>query len=100
MVEVTLEGLPKNIEEATIQTWFIEEGDAVNEGDKLAELSTEDGPVTIVAPVSGILAEVCYDEGEAVTRGEILCVVDDDESDEEDEEEDGDDEDEDKEDKE
>lgn len=94
MVEVVLEGLSKNIEEATIQTWFIEEGDPVNEGDDLVELSTEEGTLTVTAPKSGILAEVYYDEGEAVGRGEILCTVDDEDSDEdEEEEEDEDDED-------
>ena len=97
MVEVTLEGLSKNIEEATIQTWFIEEGDPVNEGDNLVELSTEEGAVTLTAPISGILAEVYYDEGEAVTRGEILCVVDDDESDDEDEDDEDEEDEEDKE---
>ena len=93
MKEVVLEGLSKNVEEATIQTWFVEEGDPVNEGDSLVELSTEEGALTVTAPISGVLAEVYYDEGESVSKGEILCTVDDEESDDE-EDEDDDDEDE------
>ena len=97
MKEVALEGLSKNTEEATIQTWFFEEGDAVKQGDDLAELTSEDGPVTISAPIGGILAEVYYDEGEVVAKGEVLCIIDDDSADDEDEEEekdeDGDDDD-------
>ncbi len=77
MVEVALDGLAKNVDEATIQTWFVEEGDSVNEGDDLVELSTEEGMVTITSPKTGILAEVYYDEGELVAKGEILCSVDD-----------------------
>lgn len=84
MVEVALDGLAKNVDEATIQTWFVEEGDAVNEGDDLVELSTEEGMITITSPKTGILAEVYYDEGELVAKGEVLCTVDDeDESDDE-----------------
>jgi pyruvate/2-oxoglutarate dehydrogenase complex dihydrolipoamide acyltransferase (E2) component len=88
MVEVALEGLAKNVDEATIQTWFVEEGDSVNEGDDLVELSTEEGMITITSPKTGILAEVYYDEGEMVAKGEILCTVDDeDEADDESEDE-------------
>jgi pyruvate/2-oxoglutarate dehydrogenase complex dihydrolipoamide acyltransferase (E2) component len=87
MVEVVLEGLAQNVDEGTIQNWFFEEGDAVNEGDDLVELSTEEGSVTLTAPTSGVLAEVYYDEGEIVAKGETLCTIDDEESDEDDEKE-------------
>ncbi len=80
MVEVLLEGLAAHVEEATILNWFIEEGDSVNEGDDLVELSTEEGNVTIQACATGVLAEVYYDEGEIVAKGEVLCTIDDEES--------------------
>lgn len=79
MKEVALEGLSEKVEEATIQAWYFEEGDAVNEGDDLVELSTEEGTVTIQSPASGVLAEVYYDEGEIVAKGEVLCAIDDEE---------------------
>ncbi len=87
MVEIVLEGLAANVDEGTVQTWFFEEGDAVSEGDELVELSSEEGSITIQAPASGVLAEVYYDEGELVAKGEILCTIDDEESDSEEEEE-------------
>ena len=80
MVEVALEGVPQHLEEGTFQTWFFEEGDAVSEGEDLVELVTEDGTVMIQSPASGVLAEVYYDEGEIVAKGEILCTIDDEES--------------------
>ncbi len=79
MVEVTLEGLGREIEEGTIQNWFFEEGDPVNAGDDLVEISTAEGLITIQAPAAGILAEVYYDEGEAVVKGELLCTIDEEE---------------------
>lgn len=91
MKEVILEGLGQNVDEGTLQTWFFEEGDAVNEGDDLVELATEAGVMTIQAPAAGILAEVYYDEGEVVAKGEVLCTIDNDEGSEEDEEKDDDD---------
>ncbi len=81
MTEVSLRNLSKEYEEATIQNWFFEEGDPVAEGDDLVELLTEDGVVTLPAPVSGVLAEVYYDEGEVVSSDELLCVIDEDSSD-------------------
>ncbi|MBI3317002.1 MAG: biotin/lipoyl-binding protein [Candidatus Omnitrophica bacterium] len=86
MVEIILEGLPANVEEGTIQNWYFEEGDPVNEGDELVELTTEEGPITVQASKSGILAEVYYDEGEVVAKGEVLCTIDDEESEDKDEE--------------
>lgn len=75
MVEVALENLPPGVVEATIQAWYFEEGDTVQKGDEIVELSTEEGPLTITAPASGVLAEVYYDEGESVARGEVLCLI-------------------------
>ena len=85
MIEVVLERLPEGATHATIQTWHFEEGDAVTKGDEIAELVTEEGTVTVTAPASGILAEVYYDEGEAVDMGEVLCLIEDEESLEEEE---------------
>lgn len=86
MVEIILDGLPTNVEEGTIQTWYFEEGDPINEGDDLVELTTEEGTFTVQASTSGILAEVYYDEGEVVAKGEVLCTIDDEESDDDEDE--------------
>ena len=87
MKEVALEGVSSRVEEATVQVWFSEEGDVIQEGDDLVELSTEDGTLLIPAPASGVLVEVYYDEGEVVAKGEVLCVIDDEDDSEEEEEE-------------
>ncbi len=90
MFEVLAKGLGKNVDEATVKTWFFEEGDSISEGDDLAELANEDSTVTITAPVAGTLAEVCIDEDDIVQRDEVLCVIDD--GKDEDSEDDGNDE--------
>lgn len=85
MKEVVLDKLPHGVNEATVQAWYLEEGDAVVRGDEIAELATEEGVQTVTAPASGILAEVYYDEGEVVERGEVLCLIETEGSSEEDE---------------
>ena len=77
MFEVLAKGLGKHVDEATVKAWFLEEGDAVNEGDDLVELATEESVVMITAPATGVLAEVCIDEDDTVQRDEVLCVIDD-----------------------
>lgn len=94
MIEVLAKGLGAKVDEAVIKAWFFEEGDPVTEGDDLVELVAEDSAVVIQAPVSGILAEVFFDEDETVQRDEVICMIDDEEPalEEEDEEEGKDDE--------
>jgi pyruvate/2-oxoglutarate dehydrogenase complex dihydrolipoamide acyltransferase (E2) component len=88
MFEVLAKGLGKSVDEATVKTWFFEEGDSVTEGDDLVELATEDSVVMISVPATGVLAEVCIDEGDTVQRDEVLCIIDDEEGDLNEEEED------------
>ena len=76
MKEVLLSGLPVGADEAQVQTWFYEEGDAVSEGDEVCELVVNDAPFKLVAPCSGILIEVYFDEGETVESGEVICAID------------------------
>ncbi len=81
MFEVLAKGLGKNVDEATVKTWFFQEGDTVTEGDDLVELAIEDSVVMISVPATGVLAEVCIDEGDVVQRDEVLCIIDDEEGD-------------------
>jgi len=79
MKEVFLGELGGDVEEATIQRWFFEEGDDVTEGEDLVELNCENGTFCVPASASGTVAEVYFDEGEVVQKGEVLCMIDDDE---------------------
>lgn len=76
MLEISLHNLSKNYQEATVQTWFVEEGDPVEEGDDLVELLTADGVIMLQAPVPGVLSEVYYDEGEVISKDDLLCIID------------------------
>ncbi len=75
MREVILEALATGMEEATIGHWFFEEGDTVEEGAELVEVTSEEGTFKIIAPCSGILGEVYFSEGETVSVSEVLCEI-------------------------
>ncbi len=75
MKEVILEALATGMEEATISHWYFEEGDTVEEGADLAEVTSEEGTFKITAPRSGILGEVYFSEGEIVSVSEVLCEI-------------------------
>jgi len=76
MHEVVLQRVSVEEDEVTIQHWFREEGDQVQEGEDLLEVMTEDGSVRIRVPASGRLSEVFSEEGDTVTVGEVLCEID------------------------
>ena len=75
MTEVSLEALAQGMQEATINYWFYEEGDHVEEGSDLLEVISEEGTFKITAPCAGILGEVYFTEGETISVGDILCEI-------------------------
>ena len=75
MTEVFLEPFAEGMQEATINHWYYEEGDTVEEGSDLVEIISEEGVFKITAPCSGILGEVYFGDGETVSMGEILCEI-------------------------
>ncbi len=77
MVEVILDQLTDDMEEATIRCWYREEGDAVEEGDELVEVVSEGGTFKITAPRAGVLGQVYFSEGEPVSVGDVLCEIED-----------------------
>lgn len=75
MIEVTLEQLASDVKEATINYWFYEEGDSVEEGEDLVEVIVEGTAMKFTAPCSGILDEVYFTEGDSVSSGDVLFQI-------------------------
>jgi pyruvate/2-oxoglutarate dehydrogenase complex dihydrolipoamide acyltransferase (E2) component len=71
--------LPKwgvSMREGTVVHWHKRVGDAVAEGEALADVVTDKVEVTLDAPASGVLAEVLVGEEESVPVGSKLAVID------------------------
>jgi pyruvate dehydrogenase E2 component (dihydrolipoamide acetyltransferase) len=62
-------------EEATIVRWIVKEGELVEYGDPLCEVTTDKINMEVEAPVGGILAGIRYTEGETVPVTEIIAYI-------------------------
>lgn len=81
MKDVIMPELEDGNDFAVIAYWHFEEGDPVEEGDDLVAINTSSGTIHLPAPVSGVLHEVYYDEGEDVEANESLGSIEEDEID-------------------
>ena len=75
MTEVLVPDFGEEVDEVTVNRWFFEEGDAVERGDNLVEVTAEGGTFHITAPVAGILEEIFFEEGDDIEIGEVVATI-------------------------
>lgn len=66
--------LPESVDEATLLTWHVSDGDHVMRDDKLADVETDKIVLEVFAPADGVLS-VKVDEGGTLKRGDIMAVL-------------------------
>jgi pyruvate/2-oxoglutarate dehydrogenase complex dihydrolipoamide acyltransferase (E2) component len=75
--EVKLPSLGEDTtEEATVSYWLVEEDEALKKGDDLIEMTTDKAAFSVPSPVSGVLQEKLVDEGDEVSVGDVICIID------------------------
>ena len=70
--------LPKwglTMEEGTVRAWHKQEGQAVTEGEVLAEVETDKINNELPAPITGILARILVAAEETVPVGTTLAII-------------------------
>ncbi len=75
IVEVKLPELSEDINNATLTFWHFEEGNTVNEGDDLVEMTTDKATFNIPAPKSGVLEKKFFQEGDMVNTGDVVAHI-------------------------
>ncbi|MCM8780372.1 MAG: biotin/lipoyl-binding protein [Candidatus Omnitrophica bacterium] len=75
MTRVILPELGEGIERATVSFWYFKPGDKVNQNDDLVELTTDKATFNLPSPCSGILTEVIFKEGDTVSIGDVLAII-------------------------
>lgn len=60
--------------EGELLQWYVEEGDAVQEDQVIAEVETDKAVVDIPSPVDGTVLELRYEEGDVVSVGDVFVV--------------------------
>ncbi len=74
-MEVKLKTVSPDVSEATISYWHYEEGDYVEKGQELVEISLSGSNYNMLSPATGTLSEVLYDVGEVVEVGETIAEI-------------------------
>ncbi|EKU95982.1 2-oxoglutarate dehydrogenase, E2 component, dihydrolipoamide succinyltransferase [Actinobaculum massiliense] len=74
-VEVKMPALGESVDEGTVTSWLVEEGEEVSEGDALLEVSTDKVDSEVPAPASGTLQKILVQEDETVAVGTVLAYI-------------------------
>jgi len=73
--KVFMEALSPTMEEGKVLTWHKKEGDAVFNGDVLAEVETDKAVMELQARAAGVLRKVLAPEGSTVQVGSVVAVI-------------------------
>ena len=73
--KVHMEALSPTMEEGQLVKWLKGEGDAVAQGDILAEIETDKATMELVARGAGVLRKVFVGEGVAAPVGDVIAII-------------------------
>lgn len=74
--DIIMPKMGESIEEATITSWFVKEGDRVEEDDVLLEIATDKVDSEIPSPVAGTIRKILFKQDEVVAVGTVIAVID------------------------
>ena len=76
-VELRVPTLPEGLDVATLATWLKQAGDAVLQGEHIADIETDKVVLEVVAPSDGVLTEILYREGTEVLQDQCIAILQD-----------------------
>lgn len=74
-MEIKVPELPESITEATLVNWHKQVGEPVNRDENLVDLETDKVVLEVPAPTSGTLKEIKIADGETVTAGQVIALL-------------------------
>jgi 2-oxoglutarate dehydrogenase E2 component (dihydrolipoamide succinyltransferase) len=75
-VEVKVPQLSESVSEATLVAWRKKAGEAVKRDENLIDIETDKVVLELPAPSDGVLARIVKKDGDSVTSGEVIAVID------------------------
>ncbi|MDP6360253.1 MAG: dihydrolipoamide acetyltransferase family protein [Planctomycetota bacterium] len=75
MNEVIMPKLGQTVEEALIECWHKKEGDTIEKGDVLLEITTDKATLEVESFYSGTIRKALYQEGETVPVNSIIAFI-------------------------
>ncbi len=70
-----MEALSPTMEEGQLVRWLKQEGDAINEGDILAEIETDKATMELVARGGGVLRRIGLPAGGTAKVGQVIAII-------------------------
>src|SRR2546423_1564228 len=74
-VEIQMPQMGESVTEGTVLEWHVAEGDAVEEGDTVVEVSTDKVDAEVPAPTSGTVTSIRAQPDEEVKVGAVLATI-------------------------
>jgi len=74
-ITVTMPRLSDTMEQGTVVTWHVKEGDTVSQGDVLADIETDKATMELESFDDGTVAKLAAQEGQKVAVGETILVI-------------------------
>jgi 2-oxoglutarate dehydrogenase E2 component (dihydrolipoamide succinyltransferase) len=74
-IEVRVPQLPESVTDATLVNWHKQPGDTVSRDENLVDLETDKVVLEVPAPASGTIKELKVQNGETVTAGQVLAIL-------------------------
>jgi 2-oxoglutarate dehydrogenase E2 component (dihydrolipoamide succinyltransferase) len=75
-IEVKVPQLSESVSEATLVAWRKKAGEAVKRDENLIDVETDKVVLELPAPADGVLAKIIKKDGESVTSGELIAMID------------------------
>src|SRR6188508_3558743 len=76
IVEVKVPQLSESVAEATLLDWHKREGEPVKRDENLIDVETDKVVLELPAPSDGVLVKIVKNDGDSVTSGEVIAVID------------------------
>ena len=74
-IEVLVPQLPESVSDAILVSWHAKAGDSVEKDQSLLDLETDKVVLEVPVPTSGTLLEMRRSQGDVVTSGDLLAVI-------------------------
>src|SRR5262245_57141142 len=75
MIELKVPPVGESIQEVQIGKWLKQAGQTLAEDQPVVELETDKASLEVPAPAGGVLAQVLKREGESVSVGEVIGLI-------------------------
>jgi 2-oxoglutarate dehydrogenase E2 component (dihydrolipoamide succinyltransferase) len=75
-VEVKVPQLSESVSEATLVAWRKKAGEPVKRDENLIDIETDKVVLELPAPSDGVLVKIMKKDGESVTSGDVIAVID------------------------